>query len=126
VSVSRVLLSRPSISARRAGHLVASVAALAFGPPRAASSAPSEIAAGRIALFTPPSLVVMVSVALVLTHQQGRRSGLSGPLAALPQLYAGHPALRSSDFPLDTQASSGRTSTQATSNGGQAPARISF
>ena len=58
----------------------------------------SEIAAGRIALFTPRLRVALVSVALALLG--GRQSGLSGPTTGPSPAFARHPALCSSDFPL--------------------------
>ena len=111
--ISRVLFSRPSISNAlwgASGYLVASVAALDFRPARRATSRAqphrvrkdaavvSEIAAGRIALFTPRLRVALVSVALAL--RRGRQSGLSGPTTGPSPAFARHPALCSSDFPL--------------------------
>ena len=58
----------------------------------------SEIAAGRIALFTPRLRVALVSVALALRRE--RQSGLSGPTTGPSPAFARHPALCSSDFPL--------------------------
>ena len=92
------------------GYLVTSVAALDFRPARRATcraqppkvredaAVDSEIAAGRIALFTPHLRVVLVSVALAL--RRGRQCGLSRPTTGLSPAFARHPALCSSDFPL--------------------------
>src|SRR3954451_16585062 len=84
------------------GYLVTSVAALDFRPSRRAAcraqppkvredaAVDSEIAAGRIALFTPHLRVALVSVALAL--RGGRQSGLSGPTAGPSPAFARHPA----------------------------------
>src|SRR5215212_7906658 len=110
--ISRVLFcDHPSRTPERTpGYLVTLVAALDFRPARRATSraqAPivredaavdSEIAAGRIALFTPHSRAALVSVALAL--RRGRQSGLSGPTTGPSPAFARHPALCSSDFPL--------------------------
>ena len=94
----------------KTGYLVASVAALDFRPARRATcraqppkvredaAVDSEIAAGRIALFTPHLRVALVSVALAL--RRGRQCGLSRPTTGLSPAFARHPALCSSDFPL--------------------------
>lgn len=71
-------------------------------PPALASNlltADSEIAAGRIALFTPASMCwpAMVTVALALARASADCQRGS---AALPRLSPGTLALCSSDFPL--------------------------
>ncbi len=125
VSVSRVLFLRPSISAHRG--LAASSPQRLLSPSgldEQCHRPHRRLLRGGLPFSLRPQGAALVSVALVPTHQRGRRSGLSGPLAALPRLDAGHPALRSSDFPLDAPASSGRTSAQASPRGGQAPSRV--
>ncbi len=58
----------------------------------------SEIAAGRIALFTPRTCAR--GICLCCSRPFGRQSGLSGPTAGPSHAFAWHPALCSSDFPL--------------------------